>query len=292
MRATTTMRRFAGPDLVGPDLVGTGHAGTGQRNTLLTNTVLASTCLAAGVFAAGCTNTPTYLEPREALEVGIPDTEITEATTTLVLPVRPETMAEEEQRARLEESLGVDVPIVTVDDISVSIEWTIKNLSDSDGVARVHLNGGNESFLYVPENFVIDPEEDEEPPPLVGNIPIPVPALGTVSGVIREDQIREAAVDMELITRGGYNPFAALLQFNRETVEVQAADGSIVPEIAFGQLVQYDLRFLANRHMVFEYQLRARDHEDVLHELLLDAPEGETIDFAPVEFQPPPPVEE
>lgn len=276
MRATTIMRFVA------------GHRPAGTR---LARAVLGGTLLAA-MAAAGCTNTPTYIEPREALEVGIPDTEITEATTTLILPVRPETMTEAEQRALLAASLGVDVPVVTVDDISVSIEWTIKNLSDSDGTARIHLNGGNEAFLYVPANFVIDPEEDEEPPPLFGNIPIPVPALGTVSGVIREDQIREAAVDMELITRGAYNPFAALLQYNQDTVEVMAADGSVVPEIAFGQLVQYDLRFLANRHMVFEYQLRARDHEDVLHELLLDAPAGETIPFAPVEFQPPPPVEE
>lgn len=261
----------------------------GHRKQLET-VAFAGALLAAIAATSACTNAPTYVEPGEALEVGIPDTEIVEATTTIVLPIRPENMYELEQRARLAANLGVEVPIVTVEDISVSIEWTVKNLSDSDGSARIHVNGGNESFLYVPANFVIDPEEDEEPPSLLGNIPIPVPALGTVSGVFREDQIREAAIDMELITRGGYNPFAALLQYNGDLTEIMAPDGTVLPEVAFAQLVQYDLRFQANQHMVLEYDIRVRDHQGILHELLLDAPAGETIPFAPVEFQPPPPM--
>jgi hypothetical protein len=82
----------------------------------------------------------------------------------------------------------------------VSLSWTIKNLTDSDGVARIHVNGGNEWFAYVPAAFVIDPDDDEEPPPLMGNIPIPVPAGATVNGVFREDQVYEASIDLELIT--------------------------------------------------------------------------------------------
>lgn len=248
-------------------------------------------CLTAGACS---TNAPQYIDPQEALEVGIPDPAvpdgvIAEATTQIVLPIRPETQTEAAQRALLAMQLGVAVPIVTVEDISVSIEWSIKNLSDQDGVARIRLDGGNESFVYVAENFVIDPEEDEEPPSLVGGVPIEVPAGGIRSGVLREDQIREGAVDLELMTQAGYNPFAAILEHNGDIDEIELPDGTILPEQAFAQMVQLDIRFAADQHMVLEYDVRVRDHQGILHELLLDAPAGELIPFAPVEFVPPPP---
>ena len=253
--------------------------------------IVPALCLAlSGLTTGACSsNAPQYIDPQEALEVGIPDTEITEATTQVVLPIRPETETEAAQRALLAEQLGVEVPIVTVEDISVSIEWSIKNLSDEDGIARIHLDGGNENFVYVAENFVIDPEEDEEPPSLAGGVPIEVPAGGTRGGVLREDQIREGAVDLELITRGGYNPFAAILEHNGAIDEIELPDGTILPEQAFAQMIQLDIRFVANRHMVLEYSVRIRDRQGILHELLLEAPPGELIPFAPAEFVPPPP---
>lgn len=249
-------------------------------------------CL-AGLVA--CTNSPSYLEPRLALEVGIPDPGdpegvVQEATAQTFLPIRLETMEEQEARAdRMAALGGVDVPVVSLEDLDVAIEWTIKNLSDEEGEARILINGGNELFAYVPTNFVIDPEEDEEPPPLLGNVPITVPPQGTVSGVFREDQVREAAVDLELITRGQSNPFAALLTFSHEVRELTDAMGRTVPLSAFGHLVQYDVIFRGNQHMVLEYEIRVRDQADILHELLLEAPEGERIAFMPMVFVPPPP---
>lgn len=246
--------------------------------------------------AGACVNTPDYIGPREALEVGIPDPNapgetIDEATTQLVLPVRLETMDEAMERAEAAMDLGVDVPFVDIDDLSISIEWTIKNLADQAGQARIHVNGGNERFAYVPDNFIVDPDDDTPPPPLLGNVPIEVPASASVSGVFREDQLVEAAVDLELITRGGLNPFAALLQFHGDLDELSDENGMTVPRSAFGHLVQYDLRFLANRHMVFEYEIRVRDHAGILHERLLDAPAGELTAFMPEVFVPPPPME-
>lgn len=246
--------------------------------------------------AGACTNTPDYIAPREALEVGIadpnaPDEVISEATTQIFLPVRLETMDEAMERAAVAMELGVDVPFVDIDDLSISIEWTIKNLADEAGEARIHVNGGNERFVYVPDNFVVDPEEDEPPPPLLGNVPIEVPAGAAVSGVFREDQLVEAAIDLELITRGAVNPFAALLQFHGDQDQLTDENGMTVPRSAFGHLVQYDLRFLADQHMVLEYEIRARDHARILHERLLDAPAGETTEFMPEVFVPPPPME-
>lgn len=245
------------------------------------------------VGISACTNAPSYVEPREALEVGLPDPAapgetIDIDTTQLFLPIRLETMQEQMDRTARAAELGVqDLPYVGLDDLDISIEWTIKNLSDTDGTARIQINGANELFVYVPAFYVIDPEEDEEPPPLLGTIPTPVRAGDTISGVFREDQLREAAVDLELVTRGLVNPFAAILAYHADLDEVTDPDGVTVPRTAFGHLVQYDIIFTANQHMVLEYDLRIRDQAEILHERLLDAPDGELTVFAP---QTPPPL--
>src|SRR5690606_12704040 len=119
-------------------------------------------------------------------------------TTRVMLPIDLETEVEAMERVERMARLGVDVPYVRLGDLSIAVEWTVRNLSDQDGVVRVHLSGGNQYFFYVPQNFVIDPEEDEEPPPLVGDIPLEIAAGAPLSGVCREDQLREAAIDLEL----------------------------------------------------------------------------------------------
>ncbi|HET6612406.1 MAG TPA: hypothetical protein VFG83_10465, partial [Kofleriaceae bacterium] len=154
------------------------------------------------------------------------------------------------------------------------------------------INGANERYAYVPEAFVFDPEEDEEPPPLLGGIPIAVPAQSTVSGVFREDQVREAALDLELITRSGENVFQALLVEDEELSEITAENGGPVPVGVTSSLVRFDIDFSATEHMVLEYAVRVRDFRGIVHDLLLDAPAGELSQFAPMDFAPPPPVDE
>jgi hypothetical protein len=239
---------------------------------------------------AGCGSDPQYLPTREYIEVGIPDSGITIAFTQVILPVRLESPREAMERAALSQELGgLNVPFVTRDGLDISIEWTIRNLGDVEGTARIHVNGGNEWFYYLPINFVIDPDEDEEPPPLIGDIPMVIPASGTVSGVLREQQLREAALDVELITRAQENPFAAILQIHEgEIIELtDVSSGLTVPERAFGHLVQLDIGLESNRHMVLEYSVRIRDHRELLHDFLVDAPAGELTAFAPVGYIPP-----
>ncbi|ACY16464.1 hypothetical protein [Haliangium ochraceum] len=244
-----------------------------------------------------CTNSPTYVDPREALEVGLPDPNdefsiIESVSTQFTLPVGQESDEERTLREQREQDFGVTVPLVRVDDVDLSIEWTIKNLEEQDGEARILIDGANESFVYVREEFVIDPEEDELPPPLLGNVPIAVPGNGTVSGVFREEQLREAAVDLERITRGAVNPFAAIYTHDGELDEFPGDTGVTVPAAAFGHLVRYDITFIGNRHMILEYEIRARDPLEVLHEELLSAPMADLVAFQPEVFVPPPPLEE
>lgn len=241
-----------------------------------------------------CTEDPVYVQPQDAIEVGIgePGMEVTEASARVILPVALETEEDALERAELAAELGTDVPYVKLDDLTISVEYSIRNLTDQDGEARVKLNGGNEYFYFVPTNFVVDPDEDEEPPPLQGDIPILLGPGASFSGVFREDAVREAAIDIELITRGGANAFAALLSINEDVTDMTTMDGATIPREVFGQMIQFDLTLEGTRHMVMEYTVRVRDHRGILHDALLDAPAGELTAFAPAEYVPPPPPPE
>lgn len=241
---------------------------------------------AVSLVALGCTDDPVYVQGPAPIEVGADGTTTT-ATGSVLLPIRLETTSEAEERAALAAELGVMVPFVTRDDFALSVEWTVKNLSDAPGVARVQMNGANEWFGYNPAAFVVDPEEEEAPPPLTGDVPLDIPAGEIRSGVYREDELAEASLDLELITRGGFTPFAAVLEVQEEMDEIDAM-GVPVPSEAFASLVRVDMTLIADRHMVLEYAVRVRDRRDpgLLHEDLLSAPPEELQPLAPADFQP------
>ena len=253
------------------------------------------------IAAAGCTDDPVYIEPIDptgaklVLEANAPGAMSNIANVFIDLPIRLEEMDETTERAEAEVLLGTMIPYVTHDDLDISIEWTIRNLDDTDGVARIHVNGANEYFNYVPLNFVEDPEEEETPPPLLGDRPLEIAALSTMTGVFREDEMREVALDLELITRAEDNPFRTFtVQDDGEITEfVEIASGVAIPEEFMAGLIRVDLTLIANRHMVMDFAIRVRDHRDpgLVHEELYDAVPGELVTFSPVDFVPvaPPP---
>jgi hypothetical protein len=268
--------------------------------------------LALLALVPACAADPQYIHPDRGIEVD-PTTGVAAVTERLSLPFdaarldgaayrRDRQDALIELNARVDPDIADDqFPLVRLDQLALSIEWSIENLSDQPGVARIHVNGGNQYFAYVPGNFVLDPDDDEvEPPPLAGDIPIAIAARGTVTGVIREDTLREAALDLELITRGGINPFAATLVVHediRSTADVAftpyppdqdppPTPPPPLPIEAFGHLVRIDLTFEADRHMILEYVVRARDPDRLLHDELRAAPAGELYPFAPADYAP------
>lgn len=256
-----------------------------------------------------CTNSPAYLPAPMNLEAGMDDGTgelVGEAKSSLTLPIETETMEDAVERAALAQELGVDVPYVRLGDIEVSVEWTIKNLEPMEGTARIQLNGANELFQYDPSVIVLSTDDEApETPGLEGDIPIHLPPNGTVSGLFREDQLREVSVDLDQITRGNVNPFTATLRQDREATQfqpmtppmpddeeyVQTPVGDPIPRAAFAQLVRIDLVFRPDRHMVLEYVVRVRDVRGIVHELLGDAlaeAPGEIVAFEPADYAPMP----
>jgi hypothetical protein len=262
--------------------------------------------LVACVLVAGagaCANDPMYMPSPTNMEAGIPDPSgngvISQAKSSLQLPYKTETAADAKTRMALAAKLGVMVPYVKVDDVAVEIEYTIKNLDGSNGgTALVELNGANEFFAYDPSMIMLDPNDDEAPPTpgLSGDIPIDIDPGGTYQGTFREDQVLEAAIDLDEITRGNVNPFAAELDINKndQTFQPLAPEmydmdgnplprtpmGKPIPREAFAGMIRMDLVFKPSTHMVLDYDVRVRDLRGIVDDKGLDAPMTELQQFA------------
>jgi hypothetical protein len=260
---------------------------------------IASVSLAGSLSAAGCANDPLYIpSPAQLASDGTMP-----GTAQLLLPIRAETPEELLERTERAAELMLDLadlPYIKVGDIEVSVEWTVKNLEDRDGEVEIQLNGANAMWAYDPGMIPVG-EDEPEPPGLDGDIPLQVPASGTISGVFREDQLREASIDLDQITRGNVNPFRATLTVSRHDESFsqltpvmydmngeplpQDATGIVYPREAFAQLLRIDLVFKPNRNMVMEYTVRVRDLRGVMHDLL-DAAFADPEALAELEYDP------
>lgn len=285
--------------------------------------MMVRTSISLGLVAwlgAGCADDPTYITPPVGSNFSLEVDSAAETPPPAVmvnLPFRlekpEEAMAREALAAQLQYPAD-QIPLVRLDDVDLSIEWSIKNLQDCDGQARFQINGGNQYFIYDPGAFVTDPNDPNVrvPPPLIGNMaPTEVPAGAVVTGVFREDQIREAAIDLELITRANVNPLRALYQIdkNREDMEIymlvpnpddpdlppiEQPTGMFIPKEAWGQLTEFSMNFTAQNldpacgsaHMVLEWEFRARDHRGLVHDHGMDADPAELTAFAPATYTP------
>jgi hypothetical protein len=259
---------------------------------------------------AGCANDPVYIPAPMTMDAGFPDPAMmgmpTQAKASLQLPIKTETAADKKTHAALTAKLApILVPYVKVGDLEVELEWTIRNLDMKDGQAKIQLNGANEYFSYDPSIIVLDPGNDEAPktPGLAGDVPIDVPAGSEVSGLFTEDELREASIDLDQITRGNVNPFRATLTVSKNAKDFQPMTapmpmvkdymptpvGNPVPREAFALMTRIDLVFKPSTHMILEYNVRVRDLRGIMHELLLTAvtqKPGELQTFTPAVYNP------
>jgi hypothetical protein len=227
----------------------------------------------------------------------------------LHIPVMPEAdwdAIDQARRIELQDTMdrtnaGVVVPVVRLEHYAISVEWIVRNLENMDGTFRVDLNGANEEFAYDNSMVMRADDEDPPPPPLAGDIPTKIGPMGTVSGVFREDQLVEAAIDLDQITRANVNPFAAMLTINKNddviaeqypttydpaTGETTGGGptGLEIPKDAWRQIVRIDINFRPDRRMEIEFAVRLRVHTPVIHDEGLNAPNGEIQVYDPPYF--------
>lgn len=264
----------------------------------------------------GCASDPVYLPSPMIVEAGMPGDMgmLVEGRSSLLLPILLETdedrIEREQQQALLDPA--IEIPYVKLGDLEVQVEWTIKNLEDREGKATIALNGANQFYAYDPSLFVVSADDEApETPGLAGDIPLPLAPLGQRSGVFTEDELREASIDLDQITRGNINPFRARLTISKHAESFEQLSpptfdangepvpptptGLVFPRATFAQMLRIDLVFKPDRHMVLEYTVRVRDMRGgLVHELGVDAltdpaamAELEPFDPASYAFAPP-----
>ena len=276
--------------------------------------------LLAALGSVGCANDPQYiqcgtsdamdtcsLDSANATMMGMGKDAFLAVKGSLHVPVRPETMDLTKSRMALQATMatGVDVPLYRDDQYDVSVEYTVKNLDDTPGQVKIQLNGANEMFTWDPA--MIMPAGDESPPApaLAGDVPIDIQAKGELDGLFREDQLLEAAIDLDQITRGNINMYAATLTVNKndpsfqplsavmpppmgsQDPPMQTPNGSPVPRAAFRNFVRVDIVMKTDSHMTIDFALRVRPHvNDVIHDMGMNAPVAELTILDPAPFVP------
>jgi hypothetical protein len=236
----------------------------------------ARSLLAFAVLAAACNN-PRYVPENRPLDAmtappamaGMMQTDILSDTDLFVLPIRQPTDKEAQALVGEQNKLGLPmaVPWVGVRDVELQIDWTLKNLESKDITARITINGGNEFGDYDKALFVdpTAPPADQTPPPdlLGGGKFFPLAANEVRNGVFREDELREAALDLEAITRypapgaGMNEPFMVLVRHSSaSTVGLEGIpSGDITPA-----MVRLNILLEATGHAVLDYSVRVREN--------------------------------
>jgi hypothetical protein len=266
---------------------------------MLTNRI----CLSLVALVAACQSDPQYLSADMPLKGGMINPMTMEpmvAKASVLIPYKLETSKDRATRDALAANLGVVVPYVRLDDVRVSVEWTLSNDSNMAGTAMVTLNGANDRFYYDPTTIAYDAKEQPKPPSLLGNTPIQVPANTTVRGLFRDDQVLELAIDLELITRANQNPFRAVLQNNENDTSIQPMTipdpkdpnavampvGAPIPREALGHIVRVDIGLSSSQAMTLTYVVRVQDDRNIMHQKLLGAPMEELTTFTPMLYAP------
>jgi hypothetical protein len=225
------------------------------------------------VALAGCNN-PTYLPEHRPLEtqvnmmMGAQNNGLQTDTDLYVIPVRRP--SQDEMRALTAEQnqkgLMMPVPWVGTRDFDIEIAYSLKNLDATPVKVQLQLSGGNEFGDYVPANYVdltANAEDQVPPPPLMGGTPIDLAANETKAGVFREDDIYEASLDLEAITR--YPDPAAVMSapfvvIVHNSTASRVGLENIPPNDVTPAMVRYNFSLSANGHVVLDYSVRVRDH--------------------------------
>ncbi|MCU1278443.1 MAG: hypothetical protein JWM53_1989 [bacterium] len=232
----------------------------------------AGLCVLA-LAAFGC-NDPTYLAEKAPIETqpAAMGGGFAPATDLYVLPVRQPTQTERQALQKLQQQLMLPaaVPWAQARDFDVEIQWSVKNADTTKATVIVALDGGNEFGDYVPGAYVdprANPQDQAPPPDLLTSEPLVVEAGAIITGVFREDDLQESALDLEAITRfpsGGdalATPFMAIE--HRSNVSQIGLEGIPLHDVTPAH-VRYQLSVVADAHVILDYSVRVRDHNGKL----------------------------
>jgi len=234
--------------------------------------------LAVSPLCACEANNPTYFMPPGPLEVGQQD-DMNSAATMVTLDFRSPTSDELKTMQDESKRLGYTVPWLHADREGLELLYTVTNLDNKAGEARVEIDGASELYSYDTSMqraaIAMLPKEQQKNAPAVLSLIRPTPVIvqagQSVSGIVGEDDFTEAALDLDAIGRWMAVPAQVLI--NRS--ETNPIGLEMVPRgLIRPALYQIQVTFTATSHMRLEFLVRVRDEDRVLHG-------GQGVGFAP-----------
>lgn len=163
------------------------------------------------------------------------------------------------------------IPWIRRDALDISVTWTLTNDSDERVRAWVALDGATEFYDWNPiAMYGIGGGEDAEElafPSLLGYFPRILEPAQVMHGEFREDDMSEAAYDLDVLTRFCGGPFAVLN--NRSEADPRGTEALPADAIIAGP-VMLRLTLGGDGPMHLDYSIRVRDRDGVLFDRRAD----------------------
>lgn len=176
-------------------------------------------------------------------------------------------------------------PWVQRDDIEISVSWSLTNDSDQPIRAWLLLDGATEFFDWNPVALYGlggGEEADEVPfPSLLGFFPRELEGGQTLRGEYREDDMREAMYDLDVMSRYCGGPLAVL--YNRSEVD-PIGTTQVPPDAVPAGMAMIRLTLGSNGPATLEYAIRVRDRAGIVYDDFRD--EGLRYDPQPEPYVP------
>ena len=226
--------------------------------------------LALGLLLAGAgacnMNEPSYFPAPGPVVIG--DAAMGESFAVVDLPFRGPN--DSEQAALREESQmkGFTVPWLRTDNVAVSILYTITNLGDQPAQATLEVDGASEFANYdvialraQMEMAAINNEEEVDVLPLLEIKPNLIQPGEQYTGMFREDDLEEAALDLDALARFGAAPAAVLVnQSKKSNIGLEA----MPPLHVRPALWRVRVALSGNGHLRLDVVVRVRDEASQL----------------------------
>lgn len=263
----------------------------------------------AGGLGCQAMNTPLYFNGTMALELTGQENP-PRIKDALALRFRNPTMKEQQDLdARRAAADPVKIPWISREHVHVEVSFMVKNLDTAEGQFDFMVDGATEFIKYDEDIVAAAITGANQQPnylPLMQSRPQILAAGATYAGTLREDDFAEAESDLDSIDQVSAfaqvegakldpmnpdaPPFPAVLILRSDVKPTGMQAMNLYTQDHPGMLVvpaiiEVDVTFTANKHMIAQYLVRVRDDDD---QLLHDT--GDTrFNPTPALFTPAPP---
>jgi hypothetical protein len=253
-------------------------------------TAILLTALAALAAAAGCQelNTPLYFKGPDLTATGEEEVPV---QSGLALRFRDPTDIERQDLQRQADALGygMDVPWVSLDKVHIELLYKVTNTSGDSGTFNLMIDGATEYTKYdvnvVSQAIAMGDPDEAVFLPLMQTMPRMLGPGESYSGILREDDFAEGALDIDALGRwldaDPASPTFAGVLINDSDVNPVGLN-LVPPNLVLPSFVEVIVNLQTNVGMTCQYVVRVRDDDD----RLLHNDSDSLYQTSPTLFQP------